>query len=254
MKLQFLPKFGFRTVPPDEDLGHGDDERGSVTVANRKTYSGRPLCLLMSGIIVVTCLAWMLGSVMAGRRQSASFPFDSCYPPPEKRIQLVNVSETSVQCEAVPQNMRFDCFPGRNPNQQSCQDRGCCWNPLSHSKLGVVHHKVPSCYYPAGYASHRLESVEEHEFGTSVTYRRILASGYPDDWDIVRMDMVHKQNNMISVQIYPDKMGLDQNPYLKNSDHIRDGYQDVTGHDVEIEISSTNFGFRMKRMSTGQIL
>lgn len=167
----------------------------------------------------------------------------------QKQIYLVKQPSQPIQCETVPRLSRFDCHPAKDATESVCLARGCCWSPILSKEK--AHDGVPWCHYPAGYVSHTVTDIEEKEFGVDVTYSRIAESGYPGDFDNLKMEISLKGNGMISVQINPLDEVIKPNPYLKNSDHIPGGIKDK---DIVIEVSEHNFGFRISRLSTGQIL
>jgi len=179
-------------------------------------------------------------------------------------VNLVrSLHDNPLQCQAVPTVSRFDCFPGAYANEEKCHARGCCWVPPPQEASGgdsdededswrLIKHDIPYCFFPAAYNSHKVVKVKPSEFGVSVWYQRLLDSGYPNDLDKFRMDIVLKNNNMIQVKIYQDKRSTFSNPYIPSGDHL--GSQPLLFNDIHIDVSEDGFGFRIKQRSSGRIL
>ena len=165
-----------------------------------KRYSGRPLCYLTLGIFATCALSWVGATYLADHLNRPRVFCNPIYPPKVVEITRSVQSGPPLQCAAVPVNSRFDCAPGYNVSAAGCHARGCCWLQPP-SDLGAVQHNIPYCFYPAGYNSHKVLKIEQSQFGVSVWYHRLLASGYPDDYDHFRLDIVMKKNNMIQIKV-----------------------------------------------------
>lgn len=52
----------------------------------------------------------------------------------------------------IEDELKFDCYPQGNANEDSCLKRGCCWSYTDKQS-------VPFCYYPHNYAVYSFVNV-----------------------------------------------------------------------------------------------
>lgn len=81
-------------------------------------------------------------------------------------------------------------------SEQACMARGCCWKPVQANSL------EPWCFYPNNYKSYQIETVQLMGDGqTSLVYRNIHKSTYPDDVEYVRVDVVYETEKRLRVKV-----------------------------------------------------
>ena len=51
--------------------------------------------------------------------------------------------------------LKFDCYPEPNANEELCLSRGCCWSPTEKAPY------VPFCYYPTNYALYSFLNISQ---------------------------------------------------------------------------------------------
>ncbi|XP_037294752.1 lysosomal alpha-glucosidase-like isoform X3 [Manduca sexta] len=109
-------------------------------------------------------------------------------------------------CAKVAENMRFDCYPQGEVNEENCARRGCCWK--STDTIGV-----PYCYYPSQYDTFRFLNMTEDKHAMTVYYEKARPSGYPDDFETVRMDFKYLSDDVLGVKIYDPENKRFEPPY-----------------------------------------
>lgn len=76
---------------------------------------------------------------------------------------------------------------------------GCCWNATT-GYLGKITGK-PYCYYPAEYDTFHFLNMTENRHGLVVYYEKMRPSGYPDDFETVRMDLKYLSNDVLQIKV-----------------------------------------------------
>ncbi|CAH0584053.1 unnamed protein product [Chrysodeixis includens] len=109
---------------------------------------------------------------------------------PERTVEVLQ-----DMCAKVEENMKFDCLPQGKINEKECVKRGCCWK--SSDTQGV-----PYCYYPSHYDTFRFLNMTEDRHGMSVYLEKVRPSGYPGDFDTVRMDFKYLSDDVLQIKIY----------------------------------------------------
>ncbi len=75
---------------------------------------------------------------------------------------------------------------------------------------------MPYCFYPVGHRSHALVNVTSRDDGASAYYALLTPSGYPDDIDVVRMDVVVVDESTLRVKVRKESAHL-SNFFLKKT-------------------------------------
>ena len=109
---------------------------------------------------------------------------------------------------------RFDCYPAADVDQSKCESRGCCWNPPFQEKTekqktetpfqektGNLKLGTPFCFYPAGYETYSVFNRSHHRHGSTFLLKRIRDSGYPNDVDLVKVEMSVQKRHRIRVKV-----------------------------------------------------
>ncbi|CAG0893077.1 unnamed protein product [Cyprideis torosa] len=102
------------------------------------------------------------------------------------------------QCEDVPEERRFDCYPQDGGSEESCEKRGCCWRPAEDG----ARMSVPWCYYPQLYNGYFYVNVSETAAGISALLRRTTLSGYPNDISPIQIDFRFESESRLHVKIF----------------------------------------------------
>ncbi|KAL0872207.1 hypothetical protein ABMA27_004610 [Loxostege sticticalis] len=141
-------------------------------------------------------------------------------------------------CAKVTDNLRFDCFPQANANENDCNKRGCCWRvPEQKGK------NIPYCYYPPQYDSFRFLNMTEDKHSVSVYYEKARPSGYPDDFEVVRMDFKYMSDDVLQIKIY-DAENKRFEPLLPE---IPTASKPLDSMRYRVEINGSAVGFKVVR-------
>lgn len=101
------------------------------------------------------------------------------------------------QCTPVDVEDRFNCNPEDSATEQSCLDRGCCWQPESDSSNS----KVPSCYFPDNYQGYTVKVLSQTPVQILAQLSRVRNSGFPDESKIVILKIDFLNENLIRVKL-----------------------------------------------------
>lgn len=119
---------------------------------------------------------------------------DKQLPPPPK--------PDYSQCKLLNNSEKYDCFPEEGATVDACEARGCCWIPLqTNNKALNVPLNVPYCFYPPNYKSYTYVNVSETAYGLNAFLRRQFRSPYPDDVEIIRMDIRYETSNRVHIKV-----------------------------------------------------
>ena len=91
-------------------------------------------------------------------------------------------------CDVYDSNARFDCHPGPDANEQSCQANGCCWQAAKSNK-DLKDINVPYCYFPSDYVGYSLTSINRTKSGYTAQLSRQTKSGWPEDVMNLQLDI-----------------------------------------------------------------
>ncbi|XP_028030522.1 uncharacterized protein LOC114243287 [Bombyx mandarina] len=97
-------------------------------------------------------------------------------------------------CALVADNMKFDCYPQGDINEENCVKRGCCWKVTQMKG-------APYCYYPSQYDTFRFVNMTEDKHSMTVFYEKARPSGYPDDFELVRMDFKYMSDEILQIKV-----------------------------------------------------
>ncbi|CAH0398598.1 unnamed protein product [Chilo suppressalis] len=143
-------------------------------------------------------------------------------------------------CAKVEDNMRFDCFPQANANENDCIKRGCCWR-LPEQKGG----NIPYCFYPPQYDSFRFLNMTEDKHSVTVYYEKARPSGYPDDFEVARIDFKYMSDDTLQIKIYD----ADNKRFEPPLPEIATNSQPLSDMKYRVEINASTVGFKVVRNS-----
>ncbi|CAG0882617.1 unnamed protein product [Darwinula stevensoni] len=155
------------------------------------------------------------------------------------------------QCQSIPDERKFDCYPQNGGNQELCEGRGCCWLPrFSHHGSNGAPLNVPFCYYPALYDGYKYVNLSETSFGLTAFLMRKTQSGYPEDIDLLQMDMKYETDSRLHIKIF-DPM---KKRYEVPIPPVPDVKTAARNPLYLLRISNQSTGFQVLRKSNGEIL
>lgn len=81
---------------------------------------------------------------------------------------------------------RFDCARDRVLSQGECEERGCCYDPLSNFT------GPPWCFYPTLYPGYKMDPLTPTLRGQSATLTRTTPSYLPKDIPTLRLEVTEE--------------------------------------------------------------
>ena len=193
------------------DLGQNKIEEIPID----QIQNGRPLSLFLCLLLVICCSSWTATAYFASR-----IPNDKC-----------------VQ---VPNELRFDCHPDINANQDTCLKRGCCWS-TPNAGGQVLDLNIPYCYYPNGYSLYTKTFVSENE--DIYEYKNVQASGFPDDVQDVQVHLSCFDKKILRIQILDKNAKRFQVPYTNFDNKSRA----LTDCDLQVLMDKSGLDFQVVR-------
>ncbi|KAF6198447.1 hypothetical protein GE061_008195 [Apolygus lucorum] len=170
-----------------------------------------------------------------------AFPYD-----PEMTQSLPNPPPASAEACSAVKDLRFDCFPQGIVSQAECVNRGCCYQASTGP--------IPSCFYPAGYASYNYSNVVFSDDNITAELTASFKSPYPKQYVKVHLSIVYLRPNVLGVLYSPKKLSFEdmERPFLRNRKPIFG----ATGKPLsyKVELSGNQPGFKIIRKSNGRVL
>ncbi len=99
-------------------------------------------------------------------------------------------------CDAVRDDLKFDCLPRGAANAESCAARGCCWSPRSTNQ-----DPVPWCYYPKSYQTYKVVNITYTSRGVSILLNNTKKSVYPNDIQLLFMKVTFESQSRLHVKV-----------------------------------------------------
>lgn len=146
-------------------------------------------------------------------------------------------------CALVADNMKFDCYPQGDINEENCVKRGCCWKVTQMKG-------APYCYYPSQYDTFRFVNMTEDKHSMTVFYEKARPSGYPDDFELVRMDFKYMSDEILQIKIYDAENNRFEPPYPE----ISMGSKTLTDMKYRVVLEGSKIGFKVIRNSDDVVI
>ncbi|KAL3284606.1 hypothetical protein HHI36_018760 [Cryptolaemus montrouzieri] len=103
----------------------------------------------------------------------------------------------STQCQVVKNEDKLDCYPQGEVTQDTCESRGCCWQPVDNvAPLGV-----PYCFYPSGFPSYYYLNTSKTAFGLVAFLKRDFKTSYPGDVEILKLTVKYETATRLHIKI-----------------------------------------------------
>ncbi|XP_072299488.1 lysosomal alpha-glucosidase [Eucyclogobius newberryi] len=153
---------------------------------------------------------------------------------------------TNDKC-AMALERRFDCARDKVVSRTECEDRGCCFAPLSAVP------GPPWCYFPPAHPGYVMGPLTPSEKGQEATLTLAKASHLPKDIDTLHMEVVEESAEYFhltvkdaSSQRYEVKL-----PGKQRAPRGRTGPQDAL---YSIQFQHWPFGFTLLRKSNERVI
>lgn len=110
----------------------------------------------------------------------------------------VNSKDSNIyrhqKCSLEPE-YRFDCGRDRVLGQSQCEDRGCCYDPLSNSA------GPPWCFYPTFYPGYKMGPLTPTERGRVAVLTRSKPSYLPRDISTLRLEIEERTAGVLHLTV-----------------------------------------------------
>uniref|UniRef100_A0A8C7J8X1 MICAL-like protein 2 n=1 Tax=Oncorhynchus kisutch TaxID=8019 RepID=A0A8C7J8X1_ONCKI len=154
-------------------------------------------------------------------------------------------------CGVVPEAWRFDCYPERGVvvTRELCEARNCCFIPASSSPPALGRNGVPWCFYPPGFPSYSLVSVNATDLGQTGTLVKTVKTYYPKDILTLQLGLLYETDNRLRVRITDPSESRFEVPIA-----VPKATEKASSPAYSVELSNEPFGIIVKRTSTGAVL
>ncbi|KAL1005157.1 hypothetical protein UPYG_G00055320 [Umbra pygmaea] len=206
------------------------------------------LLLAISGI-------WLLGTIFWLHSPSNITPHMAPPPRPSPGKGTGDSGQGVPEpqaCAVVPEAWRFDCYPERGVvvTRELCEARNCCFLPASSSpSQSPGMGGVPWCFYPPGFPSYSLTSLNQTELGQTGTLVRAVKTYYPKDILTLQLDLLYETDHRLRVRITDPSDSRFEVPI-----QVPNASAKATSPAYTVELSKEPFGLVVKRTSTGAVL
>ncbi|KAM4597980.1 lysosomal alpha-glucosidase isoform 2-T2 [Polymixia lowei] len=142
---------------------------------------------------------------------------------------------------------RFDCARDRVLSQSECEERGCCYAPLSSS----VPAGPPWCFYPRSYSGYRMGPFTPTARGQAATLVRPSPSYLPKDISTLSLEVVEETASCLHLTLKDPSSRRYEVPLPTGKSRRNGGTQD---HLYEVDFHPDPFGFIVRRKSNGRVI
>ena len=173
---------------------------------------------MLGSLLLVLCAGWLLATIFWLHKG----PRDQPYPPTPSstnrtdtqgsKEQILSVTIPNPQaCAVIAESWRFDCYPesGAVVTREMCEARSCCFIPVSSSSTSSSssssspsgRNGIPWCFYPEGFGSYSLVSVNDTALGEEGRLVRDTKTYYPGDILTLHLEIRHETNTRLRVRV-----------------------------------------------------
>lgn len=103
-------------------------------------------------------------------------------------------SSRDPEC-SMAADRRFDCARDKPVSRSQCEQRGCCYVPVSASP------GPPWCFYPRLYSGYRMGPLSPSEHGQTATLTRAAPSYLPRDVPVLRLDVAEAAADCLHITV-----------------------------------------------------
>ena len=176
-----------------------------------------PSCSVTKVLLVIGCLllllcgGWLLGTIFWLHGPSNRDPHRPLPPAPAQKPRTA-VNDTAAAsrreaCSLIPEAWRFDCYPERGVvvTREMCEARNCCFIPASSPSSSASRpsggNGIPWCFYPPGFPSYSLVSINDTSLGQKGTLVREMKTYYPADILTLELEIRHETDTRLRVRV-----------------------------------------------------
>lgn len=148
------------------------------------------------------------------------------------------------ECTAAPE-ARFDCGRDRTLTRGQCEERGCCYAPLTGSA------GPPWCFYPRSYPGYTMGPLSPTTRGQTATLTREKPSYLPKDISSLRLEVIEETSGCLHLTL---KDASSQRYEVHLPGGIPESRADNQSVLYTAEFQSDPFGFTVRRRSNGRVI
>uniref|UniRef100_A0A8C7JFA3 MICAL-like protein 2 n=1 Tax=Oncorhynchus kisutch TaxID=8019 RepID=A0A8C7JFA3_ONCKI len=202
----------------------------------RPSCSATTALISLGSLLLLVCGLWLLVTIFW--LQAPSNNGGRALPEPQA-------------CGVVPEAWRFDCYPERGVvvTRELCEARNCCFIPASSSPPALGRNGVPWCFYPPGFPSYSLVSVNATDLGQTGTLVKTVKTYYPKDILTLQLGLLYETDNRLRVRITDPSESRFEVPIA-----VPKATEKASSPAYSVELSNEPFGIIVKRTSTGAVL
>ncbi|GFQ91347.1 lysosomal alpha-glucosidase [Trichonephila clavata] len=168
-------------------------------------------------------------------------------------IVLFNVStetesEYSPVCAGISDLDKFDCHPDDNVSEQSCLQRGCCYQ-AKNIKNTAVPLNVPYCYYPSNYNGYSIGNIVQDGRQITADLKRSTSSGFPNDVLSLHLIITFIDDSILRIKIIDPNTKRYEVPIP-----INDALKELYGPNYNVKIDSKNGNLLITRKVNGVVI
>lgn len=119
----------------------------------------------------------------------------------EEQIVTYN-SAFNRYCSVISDDYKFDCFPRGKADQNSCEERNCCWSP------STANSQVPWCYYPSNYTNYKVINVTKSRNEIVAFFNLTSKTNYINDVKILCMNIIFQTAQRLRIKVINNYFGI----------------------------------------------
>uniref|UniRef100_A0A8C7JDY3 MICAL-like protein 2 n=1 Tax=Oncorhynchus kisutch TaxID=8019 RepID=A0A8C7JDY3_ONCKI len=251
--VQFTNAAASEEAPVREE-GKDPEETERPLLPRRPSCSATTALISLGSLLLLVCGLWLLVTIFWLQAPSNSVPHRA--PPPRGSPGTGGgdggrALPEPQACGVVPEAWRFDCYPERGVvvTRELCEARNCCFIPASSSPPALGRNGVPWCFYPPGFPSYSLVSVNATDLGQTGTLVKTVKTYYPKDILTLQLGLLYETDNRLRVRITDPSESRFEVPIA-----VPKATEKASSPAYSVELSNEPFGIIVKRTSTGAVL
>lgn len=166
--------------------GYSTQKSSKFKSKTYKQYTTRILIIILT-IVALLCLLFL----NIKTRDVQHTPNDF------KQLIATNSLNHTVNnvCSVISDDYKFDCFPRGKPDQQSCEERNCCWFPSTQNS------QIPWCYYPSNYSNYKVINVTKSRSEILAFFNLTTNTNYKDDVKLLCMGISFQTAQKLHIKV-----------------------------------------------------
>ncbi|XP_061741241.1 lysosomal alpha-glucosidase isoform X2 [Nerophis ophidion] len=192
----------------------------------------------LTGAVLLTLVAAALLHFFTRKLQQTS-------PETQPRQCVMSPPETQPrQCVMSP-DRRFDCGRDRVLSRGACEQRACCYSPLTNSS------RAPWCFYPHGYPGYTMAGLTPTHRGQAATLTRDKPSYLPGDVPTLHLQETRESAGCLRLTL--------KDPWARRYEvdlpsGVPQGKAAAQDALYAVKYQTEPFGFVVTRKSNGRVL